>query len=137
MINKIDIPFGDLKIDIERVIDVDSGKIFQIKADVLHRTSSLFLNKQTVIEYESQVPVHNDSNGIIGFAALSQEKDAIVAEIYLDSATPERLSLETDGLKFWPHINIHPSFYPDTIRIASLCLLSKPTDDSTIQAINA
>src|SRR6266436_10098093 len=100
MINKIDIPFGDLKIDIERVIDVDSGKIFQIKADVLHRTSSLFLNKQTVIEYESQVPVHNDSNGIIGFAALSQEKDAIVAEIYLDSATPERLSLETDGLKF-------------------------------------
>jgi hypothetical protein len=131
-----DSPFGEIHADIERVIDINSAKVFNIKADILHRDSILFKNEKTVIEVSSPVPVHNDENEVIGSASLCIEKDSVVADIYLDPATPERLSLETGSQKLWPHVGYRYTG-DNSVRITSVLLMPHAPLDTSVMPLNA
>jgi hypothetical protein len=108
MSNEIE-PIENIPAPVERVIDQDSAKVFQVKSDVFflddaqHVTRGYFFtNCETV--FKNPVPVKNDSSTLIGFASLSILNNIVSADICLDYSTPERLNIQVGSIPLFPHL---------------------------------
>ncbi len=128
-----DTPFDNINTEIEKVLDLDSAHTFNITADVLHRTSDLFLDDNTQIIVSRQVSIWNDDNDLIGSAHLTIEGEAVVADIFLDPATPERFNIETKSVEIYPHVVA--STIDNIVWIRALVLSSLRNIDRTIPSL--
>ncbi len=105
----IDKPFGKTTVEIEKVIDSNSTKTFNVKSDLFYLDDDrgytrVVSFKGTKLKIPNPLPVRNNSQEVIGAGALEVQNNVVVADIFLDYFTPERLTLETDSQKLWPHL---------------------------------
>lgn len=134
MSEKIDSPFGEAIIEIEKVLDLSSVTIFNVACDILHRTSPLFLNDETQIIVSPVVIVYNEDDEEIGSASLNIVGESVVANIYLDPATPERLTIETKSGDIYPHVQSLRNAL-NCVWIKGIILSSSAPSDPTIQPL--
>lgn len=88
-------------LDPVKIIDQESAKIFNVKADVFY-LDKLF--EDCLVILENPVPVNNDEGKVIGSAALDVVNKTIIADIFLDYSTPERFDIETGAVKWYPDL---------------------------------
>ncbi len=159
----IDDPFGKATVDIEKVIDGNSTKILNLKADIFYldderglqrvisfRNTAIKLWRSATVPVTSlkigrseTIPVKNDSGKVIGAASIEiQDKIVVRADIFLDYFTPERLTIETEGQKLWPHLVGWYTTVPFESRevavafhVSSIDLLPHPTNDDRIPCL--
>lgn len=87
-------------------LDLESVKLFNIKTDLHyldnvneHRRRLLF--EKAIPIFDNPISVVDDSNKIIGAAMVEVVGKTVVADIFIDNATPERFDIEEKTRKLW------------------------------------
>lgn len=96
-IQQDDEPIGTLEgpSAIDRVIDETTAKTFNITAVLAE------LDNAVKVQFENPVPVKNEDGKLIGFATLHRSGHRVLGELFIDYATPERLTIETKAEKLY------------------------------------
>lgn len=95
--------------DLEVVV-VENPPVFQLKGEImLLDDGNIPANGDRTkckVSFENPVSVFSDDGRLLGAARLYQEGKALMAEMFLDYATPERLDIE-NGVKYYLWNNGH------------------------------
>lgn len=73
-------------------------KVYRFRAPLLKS-----LKNMEYVEFKSDgpVPIYNESQKIIGFATISDQRQFGMANCAIDPANPERLDLELNNRQYW------------------------------------
>jgi hypothetical protein len=101
-----------MNLDDVRVINGNDVKTYTIKTEVFIFDNEHQLERRANFEHckivcEPVVSVIGDAGNIIGCATLHKEGKSIYAELFIDYETPERLDLEIEGKRLYPHLHGH------------------------------
>jgi hypothetical protein len=89
-------------VPVERVIDQATVKPFCIHATLARLNAGSFRLFRAVLTCDNPVPVYDSSYVTkIGFATAFLEEGQLVADIFIDYATPDRLNIQAGTVKLY------------------------------------
>lgn len=113
-------------------------------SDKIHKDIRVFrFTKELVVRRglegrsSGPVPIFSDANKIIGFATITNDAGAVMAECAIDPSNPERLDLETESRSYWLDAALEyrgfyrgsqeddTGFHSTIVWVQALCLTSK------------
>ncbi len=127
----------------ERVLTEDDFKIYNVNGEVFIFDDQHDLDySQCQVTWINPIFLVNDTGDAIGTAVLELVGTKLLAELMMDYQTPERLSIETKGMPYFPHL-IHESVvtegdagkYVSEMTIEKLMLSIYPVSDLRIEAL--
>lgn len=106
---------------------------------VFRFSKELVVSRQLEGRSSGPVPIFSTAGKIIGFATISNEMGAVVADCAIDPSTPERLDLETGSRSYWldaaleyrAFVHFGSSFVPTLVYVQALILTSDELEDAT------
>ncbi|SRR5216683_1185390 len=120
---------------VDRVIDESDGKTYHIMTDVYFFDNLDY--PKVLLNYENPIKVFSEGK-LIGWANVNLGHDRLVADIFIDYATPERLDLENHSFALYPHLMyvFHDTVVEDgsiwKMNIYNIILSLHPTEDKRI-----
>lgn len=93
----------------DRIFTDEDAKTFTKNVEVfIFDTHNVVDYTGCLVTYDSTVPLKNDDGKIIGSAVLSMDHNILVADMFIDYSTPERLNIETGSIPVYPHLEFEP-----------------------------
>lgn len=80
--------------EIDRVFTDSDARLLRVKADLVSLSPTWYDPANTRIQVESPLPVRSEDGRLLGYASATVEGHRLVADIAIDYATPERLTIQ-------------------------------------------
>lgn len=117
--------------EIDRVFTDSEVRLLRIRATLLELSPTWYDPHNTRIQLENPLPIRSEDGRLLGYASVSMEGSRLVADMSIDYATPERLTIQNGSpplyavpvgeVKFAHHVSLS-DWNPG--KPTSACLLS-------------
>lgn len=80
--------------EIDRVFTDSDARLLRVKAHLVDLYSTWYVPNNTRLQVENPLPVRSEDGRLLGYASAVVEGHRLVADIAIDYATPERLTIQ-------------------------------------------